>query len=270
MPSLRRPLPPARLPRTLVAGVLGVALGTGALSGCSGGGAAERTPGDHVTNAEARVLADLLHQDLVRGGADFTETAPYAEGAVLTLTGTVDFAHGRGRATAVTTYANGQPTDTRSLWFTDQTLWMGQVPDLPQSLSAAGLPAAQYVQRPLATNDANQDSPTLIDVAAQLVLRLSARKADDAKPFETGDYTWHGQRSINGKLAAEYRLASGATVAVAESDKTLLQYVTPLPGQSFSVTTMLTAHGARSVDLPAANQTVDLAAHPQVASALGM
>jgi hypothetical protein len=254
----------------VVAAVLGTLLGSAVLTGCSGASAADRTPGDHVTNAEARVLADLLHQDRVRGGADFTETAPYAEGTVLTLTGSVDFTTGRGHATAVTTYSNGQPTDTRTLWFTDQTLWMGQVPDLAQSLTAAGLPAAQYVQRPLATNDANSETPALIDVAAQLVLRLSAQQADDVTPFETGDYTWQGQRSINGRLAAQYRLASGAQVAVAASDKTLLQYVTPLPGQGFSVTTTLTAHGPRTVDLPPQDQTVDLTAHPQVAAALGM
>jgi hypothetical protein len=258
MPSRRRPF------------LLALGLVLALLTGCSGASAADRTPGDRVTDAEAQVLADLLHQDLVRGGADFTETAPYAEGAVLTLTGTVDFTHGRGQATAVTTYANGQPTDTRTLWFTDQTLWMGQVPNLAATLGAAGLPAAPYVRRPLATNDANQDTPALIDVAAQLVLRLSAPKADDVRTFESGDYTWQGQRSINGRLAAEYRLASGARVAVAASDKTLLQYVTPLPGQGFSVTTTLTAHGPRTVDLPADDQTVDLTAHPDVANALGM
>jgi hypothetical protein len=49
-----------------------------------------------------------------------------------------------------------------------------------------------------------------------------------------------------------------------------LQYVTPLPGQGFSVTTTLTAHGPRTVDLPPDGQTVDLTAHPQVAAALGM
>jgi hypothetical protein len=258
MPSRRRPF------------LLALGLALALLTGCSGAGAADRTPGDRVTDAEAQVLADLLHQDLVRGGADFTETAPYAEGAVLTLTGTVDFTHGRGHATAVTTYSNGQPTDTRTLWFTDQTLWMGQVPNLAATLGAAGLPAAPYVRRPLATNDANQDTPALIDVAAQLVLRLSAPKADDVRTFESGDYTWQGQRSINGRLASEYRLASGAQVAVAASDKTLLQYVTPLPGQGFSVTTTLTAHGPRTVDLPADDQTVDLTAHPDVANALGM
>jgi hypothetical protein len=186
------------------------------------------------------------------------------------MTGTVDFTSGRGRATAVTTYASGQPTDTRSLWFTDQTLWMGQVPDLGRTLTAAGLPAAQYVRRPLATSDTNQATPALIDVAAQLVLRLSAQKADDPRTFTTGDYTWRGQRSINGRLAAAYRLASGAQVAVAASDKTLLQYVTPLPGQGFSVTTTLTAHGPRTVDLPPEDQTVDLTSHPEVASTLGM
>ena len=88
---------------------------------------------------------------------------------------------------------------------------MGQVPDLPQTLTAAGLPRRAVRAAPAgSTNDSNQDSPAFIDVAAQLVLRLSAPKSDDPKPFESGDYTWRGQRSINGKLAAEYRLASGA------------------------------------------------------------
>jgi hypothetical protein len=258
MPSRRRPF------------LLALGLALALLTGCSGADAAARAPGDRVTDDEAAVLADLLHQDLVRGGADFTETAPYAEGAVLTLTGTVDFTSGRGRATAVTTYANGQPTDTRTIWFTDQTLWMGQVPNLAATLGAAGLPAAQYVRRPLATNDTTQATPALIDVAAQLVLRLSAPKADEVRTFESGNYTWQGQRSINGRLASEYRLASGAQVAVAASDKTLLRYVTPLPGQDFSVTMTLTAHGPRTVDLPPDDQTVDLTAHPDVANALGM
>jgi hypothetical protein len=258
MPSRPRQLLPA------------VGLAIALLSGCSDGGAAARTPGDHVSNDEAKVLADLLHQDLVRGGADFTETAPYAEGAVLTLTGTVDFAQGRGHATAVTTYSSGQPTDTRTIWFTDRTLWMGQVPDLAQLTAAAGLPPAQYLRRPLAADDGNQATPALIDVAALLVLRLSAQRSDDPRTFRTGDYTWQGQRSINGRLAADYKLASGARVAVAASDKTLLQYVTPLPGQGFSVTTTLTAHGPRTVELPPEDHTVDLTAHPQVATALGM
>src|SRR5689334_16170817 len=130
--------------RRLLAPAAGLVLALA--SGCAGTGATDRVPGDHVTDAEAQVLADLLHQDMVRGGADFTETAPYAEGAVLTMTGTVDFTSGRGRATALTTYANGQPTDTRTLWFTGQTLWMGEVPDLAGTLTAAGLPAAQYVR----------------------------------------------------------------------------------------------------------------------------
>jgi hypothetical protein len=270
MPHRRRPRRPAGSRRALLVPAVALALGSGLLAGCSQAGAAARVPGDHVTRAEAQELADLLHQDRVRGGADFTETAPYAEGALLTLTGTVDFVSGRGRATAVTTYSNGQPTDTRTIWFTDSTLWMGQVPELAQTLTAARLPAAAYVRRPLATNDSNQDTPALIDVAAQLVVRLSAQQADDPRPFESGDYTWQGQRSINGRLAAQYRLASGAQVAVAASDKMLLQYVTPLPGQGFAVTTTLTAHGPRTVDLPPDGQTVDLTAHPQVAAALGM
>lgn len=251
----------------LLAPVAGLVLALAA--GCTSTGPADRVPGSPVTADEAKVLAGLLHQDLVQGGADFTETAPYAEGTVLTLTGTVDFTHSRGRAQAVTTYSNGQPTETRTVFFTDSTLWMGDVPTLGQALASAGLPPAQYVRRPLAT-DSSSATPALIDVAAELVLRLSAPKADDPRAFQTDQYTWHGQRSINGRLAAQYTLASGAEVAVAASDKSLLQYVAPLPGQGFSVTITLPAHGPRTIDLPADQQTVDLTAHPQVASALGI
>jgi hypothetical protein len=238
-------------------------------SGCSDGGASARTPGDHVSADEATVLADLLHQDLVHGGADFTETAPFAEGAVLTLTGTVDFAHGRGQAQAVTTYQNGQQPESRRVFFTGQEIWLGGVPDLAPALAAAGLPAAEYVQQPL-EGTGSSATPSLIDVVVQLVLRLSAQKSDDVRAFRTGDYTWQGSRSIDGRLASEYRLASGATVAVGTADKLLLQYVTPLPGQQFSVTITLPRHGARTVELPPASSTVDLAAHPEVAAKLGL
>ncbi|MCU1646637.1 MAG: conserved rane protein of unknown function [Nocardia sp.] len=239
------------------------------LTGCSGSaGAAPRTPGDHVTTAEAAVLAGLLHGNFRSGGADFEETAPYAEGSVLTLTGSVDFVRSVGSARATTTYRNGQPPDSRTIFFTTKDIWFGDVPNLAQELAAAGLPAATYVRRPLAPVAADGQGQ-LIDVLAQLVLNLSARSSDDPQSFEKGNYTWQGSRSINGRPASVYSLAGGARVAVG-ADKQLLQYVTPLPDQTFQVTMTLPQHGRRSIDLPGDTRTVSATDHPDIAAKVGV
>jgi hypothetical protein len=243
------------------------------LAGCSDDGgssaSAARPAGSTVSQQEAQVLARLLHEDYLAGGADFTETAPFADGALITLTGTVDWTRPAGHARAVTTYRSGQPSETRDVFFTGDRIWFGGVPGLGDALTAAGLRQAAYIARPLAVTRAD-GSPNLTDVLVQLVLNLSATKADDPRAFRTGDYTWRGQRAIDGRLAALYGLAGGATVAVAASDQRLLQYVTPLPGQDFSVTITLPQHGQRSVELPAAAQTVDAAQHQDVAAAVGV
>ena len=50
--------------------------------------------------------------------------------AVVTLTGVVDFRRSIGQAKAVTTYRNGQPTETRTVFFTPTDIWFGDVPGL--------------------------------------------------------------------------------------------------------------------------------------------
>jgi hypothetical protein len=253
--------------------VLGITLAL--VTGCTDAGgssssaAGPRVPGSAVSKQEAGVLAELLHRDFQRGGADFTETAPFTDGALITLTGTVDFTRPAGHATAVTTYVSGQPSETREVFFTDKEIWFGGVPGLPEALTKAGVSPAGFIKRPLSVT--RQDgTPNLTDLLAQLVLNLSARKADDPRSFENVNYTWRGQRSINGKLASEYTLSSGATVSVEASDKLLVQYVTPLPDQDFKVTITLPAHGGRTVDLPADDQTVDASAHQDIATAVGV
>jgi len=256
-----------RISRRLLVPTLGLVLAL--VAGC-GGDDTPRAPGDPVTQSEAKVLANVLYQDFRSGGADFTLSAPFAEAAVTTLTGQVDFRRGVGSAQAVTTYTNGQPTETRTVFFTSSDIWFGSVPGLPEALTAAGLPPATYVKRPIASTNST-GSASLVDVLVQLVPRLSARRADDPRSFtESGGYTWRGSRTVDGKLVSLYRSGGGATVAVSADDHQLVQYVTRLPQQTFDVTITLTDHGERDVTLPADGDTVDAAAHPDVAAAVGV
>ena len=235
------------------------------LAGCSGDETAQRAPGDPVTSGEAQVLSQVLYADREQGGADFEVSAPFAEGAVLTLTGEVDFGRSTGRAQAVTTYGDGQPTETRTLFFDQTELWQGDVPGLTEAATAAGLPPATYARRPIATTDAT-GTASLLDVLVQMVTRLSARTADDPRSFDA--YTWSGSRSVNGQLASVFRGGDGAEVAVAADSGLLVQYVTTL--QDYRVTITLADHGQREIMLPADADTVDTAAHPEIAAALGL
>ena len=257
---------PPRRPALLVLSLL-VLLAL--VAGCSSGDADDRTPGDPVTQAEADVLAGVLHRNFEAGGADFVVTAPYAEGAVLTLTGEVDFPRGTGRAQAVTEYTDGRPAETRSLCFTGSDLWCGDVPGLAEALTAAGLPEAGYVRRPIAGSD-EAVTASLVDVLVQMVPRLSARAEDDPRSFTENGYSWQGSSSVDGQLAALYRTGGGATIAVGADEQLLLQYVTRLPDQEFDVTITLADHGAREIELPADEESLDATAHPEVAADLGV
>ena len=252
MPARRRPLLPA----------LGLALTL--LAGCSG--AEERAEGAPVTEEEAGLLAQLLADNHERGGADFVVTAPYDEGTVLTLTGEVDLTGGAGRAQAVTSYGDGRPDDTRTLFFTADELWFGEVPGLAGALGAAGLPEASYVRRPV---ELGEEAP-LVDVLTQVVLNLSAEEPDDAGDFRGAGYTWEGDRSIDGELAQLYASEAGWSVAVDRSTDLLVQYRTPLPGEEFEVTVTLSDHGPREITLPAEGESVDGAAHPEAAATVGL
>jgi hypothetical protein len=260
MRSRRRPGPLAV--RLVVLGA--VAALVAVLSGC-GDEPAARPPGDPITSDEAQALSQALYADRQQGGADFEVSAPYADGAVLTLTGEIDFIRSIGRAQAVTTYANGQPEETRTLFFTETDLWQGDVPGLAETLTAAGLPPATYARRPIATTGSS-GTASLLDVLVQMVTRLSARAADDPRSFE--QYTWAGTRSVNGQLASVFRSGTGAEIAVAAESKLLVQYVTEL--QDFTVTITLADHGEREITLPADSDTVDTSTHPEIAGALGL
>src|SRR3954469_10999146 len=181
MTSPRRARPLRVVLLTAVAALITV------LTGCSGNDAGQRVAGDPITSAEADVLSQVLYADRQQGGADFEVSAPFAEGAVLTLTGEIDFSRGIGRAQAVTHYTNGQPEESRTLFFTETDLWQGDVPGLADALTAAGLPAAHYARRPIATTNGSGPA-SLPDGLVQMAPRLPARSADDPRSFK--GYTW--------------------------------------------------------------------------------
>ena len=250
--------------------VLVPALGlvTALVTSCSGSGD-ERRPGDPLTQRDADALAELLHRNFTHAGADFVVTAPYGEDTVLTLTGEVDFRHDVGRARAVTSFGDGRADDVRTLVFTDEDLWMGEVPGLPEALAAAGVPGDAYLHRGLTAGDEGA-TPPLVDAVLEVLLNLAAPTADDPQSFVGAGYTWQGQRSIDSRLTSLFALKNGRTVAVGAADDLLTQFVTPLAGGEIDVTVTLADHGPRTVATPGAEQTVETTDHPDIAAGYGI
>jgi hypothetical protein len=238
------------------------------LGGCSADEGPRKT-GDPVTQEEARILADLLHRNFQKGGADFVVTAPYGETAVLTLTGELDFRESVGHAEAVTTFGDGRDDDVRTLYFTTDEIWVGEMPGLGEALADDGADDAAYLRRPLA-DGTDDHGPPLADVLVEVLLRLAAESADDPQAFRADGYTWQGQRSIDSRLASLFGLREGRTVAVGAADDLLLQYETPLADGAVEVTVTLSDHGRRRVAMPADEETALVADHPEVAAALGV
>jgi hypothetical protein len=236
------------------------------LAGCAADGG-PREAGDAVTEAEADLLAGLLVRNHDEGGADFVVTAPYGRDAVLTLTGEVDFRAGVGRAQAVT---STDGTDAaRTVFFTRDELWFGDLPGLAEALADSG---TTYLSRPLAVSD--DDAPPLVDVLVAILLGLSADTADEPAAFLDGDCTWQGRRSIDGRPTELFGLPGERTVAVSSTEDVLVQFATPLPAgdgaDDVEVTATLAEHGRRSLDLPGEAQTAPAADHPEFAAALGL
>lgn len=247
--------------------LLALGLAFSLLPACSSGNEADRGPGDAITAAEANTLARLLHRNLQRGGADVVVTAPYSDSAMLTLTGEVDFRRSIGRAQAVTSFSDDRPDDTRTLFFTAEQIWFGDVPGLAESLAGAGVPEAVYLRRPVSTE---RESPLLVDVLVEILLNLAAHTDDDPQAFQDTGYTWEGQRSIDSRLTSLFGLRDDRTVAVGAADDLLIQFRTPLPGVTWEVTVTLSDHGPRRFDVPAEDETADVADHADLAAAFGV
>jgi hypothetical protein len=241
------------------AGAAGLALLL--LAGCTSD---QRQAGEPVTEDDAAVLAELLHRNHEEGGADFVVTAPFADDAVLTLTGQIDFRRGVGQAQAVTV-VGGEDRDTRTLFFDRDDLWAGDVPGLTEALAADGAPDATYLRRSLPAGEAD---PPLLDVLVRVLQNLAAERADPPGAFLEGPYRWDGEQSIDGRPTTVYRLREERTVAVDDSDRTLVQYRTPLGGVEVTVT--LAEHGTRRLALPTAEETAVAADHPEIAAAFGV
>src|SRR3954451_9581316 len=216
------------------------------LAGCSSDSDLDRNPGDPVTAAEAGALAELLHRNFSRGGADFVVTAPYAGDVVLTLTGDVDFRGAVGRAQAVTSFSDGRADDVRTLFFSREDVWTGDRPGLTEALAVDGARHLTYLRRPVTTGSEDVQ-PVLLDVLLEVLLNLSSRTADDPQAFLDGDYTWQAQRSIDSRLTALFGLTDGRTVAVAVAGDVLAQFVTPLADGDVDVTVTLSDHARRQV-----------------------
>jgi hypothetical protein len=249
--------------------VLALGLAAALAAGCSTADDLDRAPGDPVTEKDAGTLARLLERNFARGGAEFVVTAPYREDAVLTLTGEVDFRDAVGRAQAVTSFADGRADDTRTVFFTREDVWVGDLPGLTEALADDDAAEAGYLRRPVTTGD-EETTPLVLDVALEVLLNLSARTADDPAVFLSGGYTWEGQRSIDSRLTSLYGLRDGRKVAVAASGDLLTQFVSPLGEGAFDLTVTLSDHGRRTVELPAGAETADAADHPDIAKAFGV
>ncbi|TQN40739.1 hypothetical protein FHU33_0088 [Blastococcus colisei] len=256
---------PPRARRPLLAAGLALAL----VTGCTADIGTDRTAGDPVTEEEAQTLSTLLQRNQQRGGADFVVTAPYGEGELLTLTGSVDFRNAVGRAQAVTSFDDGRADDVRTLFFTPEEVWVGDVPGLADALAESGAPEAVYLSRPVTTGTGD-GVPLLVDVLTEMLLNLSARRADDPRAFLDGGYTWEGQRSIDSRLATLFGAPGDRIVAVDASDDLLTQFVTTVADAGFDVTITLSEHGMRRIDLPADEETATTAEHPDVAATLGI
>ena len=112
----------------------------------------------------------------------------------------------------MTSFGDDRPDDTRTLFFTAEDVWFGDVPGLAEALAGAGAGAA-YLRRPV--TDGGEDAPLLVDVLVELLLNLSAaRRPTTRGPSSTAATRWEGQRSIDSRLTSLFGLPGGRTVAV--------------------------------------------------------
>lgn len=235
------------------------------LTGCVDDDApANRPPGDDITAEEAQVLAEVLNRNFEAGGAEVTVNAPYAEDAVLQMTGTVDFNTSEGTLDAVTTYSTGQPEETRTVFFTADRILIGNLPGFAAAMSDAGRPEALYLRLDL------DQSQRLIDNIIGMIQRLVAEAPDDPDNLIAAGYKWQSNGRIDNILVSTFTTGSGTgSISIGASDRLLHQFVSPPPGGDFPVTITLSGHGDKEIEFPPEAQIADASAYPDVAVQFG-
>lgn len=243
------------VPALLVAAVL--------LTGCGTEDPnAGRLPGDEITAAEAEVLADVLHRNVEEGGADVAVSVQFAEDALLTMTGSIDFNGRTGTLDTITTYGSGQPDEARTIYFTADRIVIGNIPGLTDAMVAAGRDGVQYLR-----GDLDQRG-RLVDNVVGMLIRLTAERSDDPDNLIAAGYTWEGAGNIDSVVTNTF--GSGeATISVGVEDELLHQFVAPPAENTFPVRITLSDHGPREIDFPPEEQVADASAYPEVAAQFG-
>lgn len=234
------------------------------LAGCADEGSInDRAPGSAITATEAAVLADVLHRNLEKGGATVVVSAPFAEGALLMMTGVVDFAAETGTVETTVTYpAEDQPRESRVLYFSRDRIDVGGIPGLTDALAADGRAGVQYLRSDL------DPASRLVDNILAMLLNLRADAADDPDNLIASGTTWLGATRIDNVLTTTFRTGV-ATVSVGAEDHLLHQYAAPPLNGDFDVTITLTTHGRQKVTFPPEEQVADAADYPDVATTFG-
>lgn len=243
---------------------LGVALVAAILlTGCTDDNPnANRPPGDEITVTEAQVLSEVLHRNVQKGGADVKVTAQYAEEALLTMTGSVDFTTRTGTLDTVTTYTNGQPEEVRTLYFTADRVLVGNLPGLTEAMAAGGREGVQYLRSDL------DQAGRLVDNIIGMLTRLAADQPDDPDNLIAAGYRWQGAGRIDSVLTNTFSSGT-ATISIGVEDRLLHQFAAPPLNSTFPVRITLTNHGEREIDFPPEDQIADTSAYPQIAAQFG-
>lgn len=243
------------LPLLLAAGLL--------VTGCGGNDPnADRSAGDEITADEAQVLADVLHRNVEKGGADVTVTAQYAEEALLTMTGSIDFTTKTGTLDTTTVFETGQPEEVRTIYFSSDRLVIGNVPGLTDAMSAAGREGVQYLR-----SDLNQQG-RLVDNIVGMLIRLTADEADDPDNLLAAGYTWEGAGRIDSVLTNTFSHGA-ASISIGVEDDLLYQFTAPPPDNTFPVQITLGNHSPHEIAFPPEEQIADAAAYPEIAAQFG-
>ena len=213
--------------------------------------------GTPLTTAQALVLSRLLLNDHDAGGADVSVRAPAGVMPAFAMRGTVDWLHHQGRVT-VHFKGGASPPDEVLVW-SDANLFIG-VPGLGDAMAAKGRPGITFASRPL------QSGTTTLDQVIVLLSSLASDRAENPILLRQADTGYLGPGEIDGVQHERFRY--GATVYWVEPAEHIGRVEATFRTTGSVVVIDLTDHGARQVDVPAADAVVPAAEITDVLSAL--